>query len=858
MRALLRRLRARLKYRRHAEDLARELDVHRAMAEDDLRHGGVPPSEARWKAARLLGNDTLAREDARQVWVARWIDQIRQDVRYAVRGFRATPGHTAATMVLLFLCLTLLSSLITVFNARFLQPWPLPDAERVVIPTSRPASRPEGVSGTLGFQAMAVRSILTEPKEAAYVVYERAELSLKGGAAVSAAFVSPAFVEVLGLPLSFGQSLLEAAGGEPPIVISHALAAMAFGSAASAPGHLLTVGGINSRVVGVLGRDFRGLHPWPLEVLIPTTFATAWRARDIGDLLDTRDPHDCCVELVGRLRAGASLQSATAELTGLVQRYADAHGLPRPHVGMTRTAAIDRAKLPSSLTRLYAYLAAGSLLVWLLVCANLANMQLARGLRRRREFLMRSALGASCGRLVRQSLTESSVLLCGVAATTIASAWIVPDLLARALGSESQLPSVPDRLVIGAIAVVAGLTLFAFALVPAMRTSRPAPHADRDGRVRGWLLGGQIAASAALIMAATLLNRSVAGALNGQLDFAAASTVAIEITPPTDDPAVSNHLQLRAAWAALRSELDGAGIRYAVALAQPLSNRRDNRVVRTEDGHTTAAVAFSMTPNGLSLLDVPLVSGRVYSADLAAGEAVVNEELAQRLWPGQSPLGRRLTFQGRPASNSVTIVGVARNAHLVDFGAIVPAVHLPLPASVPIRLQLLTTADPAGVADLVRVVSTQAPTFTVTASPLRDRIREALSSSVAGARIAGALASIAIVVSVSGVFSVAAVLVEHRRREMAIRVALGADRSDIGSTVAALAARPVLLGLAMGLLMAALTASGLRGYLLGISPADPWTLLCVGLALASTIAAGLWIPLRRALRVDPAVTLRSE
>jgi ABC-type lipoprotein release transport system permease subunit len=243
---------------------------------------------------------------------------------------------------------------------------------------------------------------------------------------------------------------------------------------------------------------------------------------------------------------------------------------------------------------------------------------------------------------------------------------------------------------------------------------------------------------------------------------------------------------------------------------------------------------------------------------LAAGEAVVNEELAQRLWPGQSPLGRRLTFAGRAAANSVTVVGVAKNAHLVDFGAIVPAVHLPLPTSVSIKLQLLTAADPAVIADLVRVVSAQAPAFTVTVSPLRDRIREALSSSVAGARLAGTLALIAIVVSVSGVFSVAAVLVEHRRREMAIRVALGADRSDIGSNVAALAARPVVLGLAVGLLLAALTAAGLRGYLLGISPADPWTLLCVGMALTLTIAAGLWIPLRRALRVDPAVTLRAE
>jgi len=870
--AFFRRLRARVKYWDHERQLARELEVHREMSE---RHH-AEDAETRRKVSLLLGNTTIAREDARAVWVARWLQQLIQDLRYGARGLARRPTFTLTALSMLVLGLGLTASLFAVFNAMFLRPWPVPDAGRVFVAEStwmqdhvRVTRGARMTFSSLGLPYASWPALKSGARAADYTFVElntfRVPFETKGGFPfLRGAFVADNFFDVMRVPMQLGRAFSDASpSSEPAAVLTDSTWRQYFGGDTAIVGNAVMLSGVRATIVGVTAPGFEGLQPDELNVLVAASSAGKWTQIPFASNLRTNDATVCCLELRGRLRPGFSRAQASADLTFLMQRYAADHGVSPTSVTLRSTAALFRRGIDGDTATLLALVTAGCLLVWLLACTNVWNLELARGLERGREIMVRLSLGAGRGRIVRQFLTEGLILasMAGVLAYLV-TAWL-PGAIMNVFGGASPFGYQPDArvaIVIAALAVAAALL---FSMAPALHVTRarlrggPLTLSHSSGRLRHVMLAMQIAIGAVLILTGALLTRSVSNALNGHADFAVGSVSVVTISPPPDNPAYSDHLQLRAAWARTTESLASAGVPFAAAMQAPISNRKMLASAKGEDGRIFQTLVYAMAAGGMAVLDVPIVAGHNYSDAIDRREIVVNEAFAHRMWPGSSPLGKSIDLD-YPEAGRYTVVGVARNAHLTSFGEMGPMVHRAMPKSVPIQLQAVLRRDATAEASVRKIIAEHDPALSVSIVPLSDSIRRALRDSINGATIASSLGAIALLLAIVGIFGVFSFVVEERRREIGIRLALGADRTQLSSSILRRLLWPLASGLAAGLALSALAGLALRGYLLGISPLDPIAYAAALAILTFAALAAAFVPMRRALRLDPAITLRQE
>ena len=875
MRALLRRLRARIKYRHFERDLAQELEQHRALAEAELTAAGRSARDARWQAAKQLGNTTLAREESRGIWIWRWADEVRQDLNYGIRTLLRQPTFALTAIATLTLGLGLTGSLITVFNAAFLKPWPVGDPDQVVAVSSSltaDLSRVGKISGAIrdgaGIPGGAAREIMSSARQADFTFISSLGAGFRvpfevtpGLPFVKAAFVSDNFMEVLRLPVRYGTGFsTKSSSDNPTVVITDELWQRVFGADPDIAGTTTTLNGVTVTINGVLPRHFIGLAPREFAVLVPASAAGAWPDLLAAAPLLATGTNACCVDIIGRRRPTSSQAALTAELTGLVQRFAREQGAAVASVQLTDTSMAGRRGVDPQSAQLYALLTTGCGLVWLLACVNVGNLELARGFRRTRELRTRLALGAGRSRIVRQLVTEA-LLLATVAATLACGvAYLAPPVLMQKLGATPAVRYTPDAAVALMIAALAFAAALIFGLVPAVQCTRmglAAEQARRSRWLRGTVLAAQLALSAVLLVSATLLWRSVSEALAGHMDFGVNDVAIVQITPPSGAPDLSDHLQLRAAWARLTAAMAADRTPFAQIYQAPIGSRRTPITASSDTGTQHDAVVFPMSSAGMSLLGVRLTRGRLYADALATHEAVVNASLAEALWPKQDPLGRQIRL-GSYDSAPFTVVGVAESAHLTSLGDLKPLVHVPLPKSVPIVLTALMPRAADADAALRRVVARVDSRMAVSIRPLADDVRKALEDQIIGARIAAGLAGIALLLSIVGVFGVFAFVVEERRRDVGVRLALGAGRDDVVRAVFATAWVPLVSGIVAGLLLSLAATSTLRAYLLGVNVGDPQTYGIVTTVLGVSIGIATFIPLRRAMRVDPAITLRAE
>jgi hypothetical protein len=430
-------------------------------------------------------------------------------------------------------------------------------------------------------------------------------------------------------------------------------------------------------------------------------------------------------------------------------------------------------------------------------------------------------------------------------------------------GGSSPFGYRPDAWVALVIAALAGAAALLFSMAPALHVTRgglggrPLALSHSSGRVRHILLAMQVSIGAVLILTGALLTRSVSNALGGHADFAIGSVSVVTISPPPDNPDYSDHLQLRAAWARTAESLASAGIAFAPALQAPISNRKALASAQGDNGRIFQTLVYGMAAEGMNVLDIPLVAGRNYSDAIDEREIVVNEEFARRMWPGSSPLGKSVDLD-YPEAGRYTVVGVARNAHLTAFGEMRPMVHRAMPRSVPIRLEAVVRRDPATEASVRKIIAGRDPALSVSIVPLSDSIRRALRDAINGATIASSLGGVALLLAIVGIFGVFSFVVEERRREIGIRLALGADRAQLSGSILRRLLWPLASGLGAGLAMSVLAGIALRGYLLGISPLDPIAYAAALAILALAALAAAFVPMRRALQLDPAITLRQE
>ncbi|MFL5579604.1 MAG: ABC transporter permease [Gemmatimonadaceae bacterium] len=802
---------------------------------------------------------------------------MTSDLRYALRQLARTPGFTIVAVLSLALGIGANTTIFSVVNAVLLRPPPFRDPERVVTVHATDARG----RGFHSFSWLDYADYRDRTRAlAGLAAYRTLALQIEGdetGSSPIGELVSGDFFEVVGTPAALGRTFRAADGDAPVVVISDALWRRRFGADPGVPGRALVVNGQPLTVVGVMPPEFTGPTVGIVfDAYVPARLAALVRAR--GDLLTDRDAGG--FELLGRLAPGATREAARAELEAIAAQIQREH--PRPgegrHVNVLKASFLFQ-QFRTPVAAFGGFLMAIVGIVLLAACANLANLLLARAAARRREIGVRIALGAGRGRLVRQLLIESLLLaLLGAAAALMITLWATDALV----GFRAPLPAPVhvdfpiDGRVLAFTLGVAVLTGVAFGLAPALQATRSDVVAALRGdaglpsrsRLRGALVGTQVALSLVLLVAAGLFLRTLRNAGDADVGFDARRGILADA-----NAGIAGYDEARGRQYFERLlERAGAipGVRGATLVeVMPLGLSNSETALWSEaaccEREARVRIDFGRAgPGFFATLGVPLRRGRDFTAadrEGAPRTIVVNETLARRLWGSADAIGRRVRFAGD--SGWVEVVGVARDGKYRSLAEDPrPYAWVPFGQWYEGRITLLvrTDADPAAVLPTLRQaaaeVDPRVPLTDVTTIEAHLRIAR-LPAQIAGALL-GLFGGLALALAAVGVYGVMAFVVARRRREIGIRMALGARAADVVRLVVRQGMRPVLIGSVVGLLLAALLARLVSGLLYGVSPLDPPTFVGISLLLAGVAMLATWVPARRAARVSPVEALRSE
>jgi predicted permease len=870
----LRRLRGRIKYRHFEADLREELDVHREMKEGDLAGCASSPADARRRASRAMGNVTLAREDARGVWIAPWLESVWQDVRYSIRSLRKSPGFTIAAVLTLGIGIGFNASVFSMFNTLALRSWDVRAPGEIALPFARPIgtrgfsnflpyaeyeylrSNAKLLSGLVASGRGSGRVFLTEGAD-----YDRPHVYVQFRG------VSANFFDVLGIEIAVGRGFQPdedaVATPAPIVVVTDAFWRTHLGGDPTAIGRTMRIGVRNEPVtiVGVTRPGFDGVDALePVALFVPAPLSN--RADPSGGD-GTFDPHEDTVSVAGRLAPGVAMAAAEAELDALSRQYRTSAGLEGDGLVLTGTRSINQPGRTDRFLATFAGFGAAVLLVLLLACANVGNLQLARGFARQRELAVRLTLGAARVRVVRQLLTEAGSVALAAGALGFGIAWFLPNLVMRLAGETGDdLIFFPDATVVGVAMGLGGLTVLVFALAPALRAThaggllalRARTDIDRGGqRLRSLLLAAQVALSLTLLTGASLLTRGIQQVHRVDFGFDAARVAVARIGVPDE-------LYTRSALTTITRDLEvrlgasGLGP-TARTNVEPINDSPFVAFVRRPDeaeNWNRRTFERQLSPSGFALLGLTFVSGGPYSEKPDAREAVINETLARQLWPGEESVGRTVLAD----DETYTVTGVVRDSHYTSPMTIDPVFHS---APALTSTHILFRTDRADAAAEVRaIVQATEPRLRLTIVPVTANVGDAVRHRRTAAGLAWGLGVLALCLATIGVFGVFAYAVEERRREIGLRMALGARARDVFRTLFIVNRWSVGGGLAAGLLLSVGAGFVLRSYLFGLSPLDPLAYLAVGVLMSIAAIVATAIPARRALRVDPAVALRSE
>jgi predicted permease len=870
MTGLFRRLRARIKYRDFDTDLGRELAAHRELKAAAFEAQGMTTRHARAAAARALGNVTLAREDSRAMWIPTVLQQLAQDARYALRGMRRAPAFTIAAVLMLTIGLGLIAGVYTVVNGLFLRGWAIPDTARVFRALAQRPPDPGSAGRTHdGFSLGAVEYLNARAHTADYAGYQIEHFMVSDrsgdrGTSTQGMIGTDTFFETLRIPLQLGSGFRSPSGGDSRAVISHRLWRYQFGADPEIIGRTIWLKELPVVVVGVMAAGFEGLGERPLGVVADANWARADGRRFRRGSEEWFDGRLCCVSVAGRMRDGWSREQVREELALLTAQYRGSIAQPDLQVSLGSTVPAASIQSAGELVGVLGLIGAGITLVLLLTCANVGNLFLARTLRRQREIAVRLSLGAGRARIVRQLVTEGLVLAAIAGAGALLVATAVPALLSRVVDdAEATMYGTMFALDWRVAAFTAAgivFTCLVVSLAPALQATRIAWRgampmmATRTGRTRSIVLAAQIAIAAVLVLSAALIARGIGHALNAPADFALHTTTAIQLSAPAGLEAKARSTAVAQALRRAAAQVD---LRVGLSGMTPVS-RNGGLSTSVRQPHSDLqfrAQAVLLSAAAASILDLRLASGRWHADERQAREAVINGTLARQIWGDANPIGQPLWLHFD--DQIYTVVGVTHDAHLTSLSRVGPMVHIPPTGGSGLDV-LLARSEPALESRIRAAIAKIDPTLTVTLIPLTQSVMETLQAEIAGATIAGSLAMVALALAIIGVFGVFSYLIEERRREIGIRLALGASRVRLGRALFQATRGAVVGGLAAGLVLSAIAGVLLRSFLFGLSPADPISYGAVAMVLMVAALAATAIPLRRALRVDPAVTLRAE
>jgi predicted permease len=877
---MLRRIRTRLaslvRRDRVEGELDAELRFHIDMLTERQVRAGLAPDEARRAALREFGVVDRVKEDVRDAWLSRLAETLGQDVRYGFKNLRRNRGFALVVIVTMALGIGANTAIFSVVNGVLLQPLPYREGDRLVVLRQE---QPLAAVSDTGFsyqeiQDYRVRSHsldgVAEFHNMWFILLGRAEPER-----LATGVVSANFFDVLGVQPAFGRAFQESddkPGAPAVLVLSDAYWRRSFHGDPSVVGRVFQMNDRPHQVIGILPP----VTQYPLDVDVYMT-TSACPFRSAQKFIDNRKAR--MMQAFGRVKPGIAIDKARADLEVV------ASGIQAEHPDVYRASdgyRVSVTPLKEEMTRDFRttllVLLGTAGFVLLIVCASVANLTLARMVRREREIAIRSVLGASRARLLRQLLTESVLLaILGGALGIALAAWGVDLLVAYAARFTPRAGDIGiDRTVLLYTFAISVLTGLVFGAVPAFTGPLGMAPALKDGgrttqnrqAVRSVLIVLQVAASFMLLIGAGLMLRTVLNLQRVDPGFKTDNLLTMRI-----DLNFSKYKgpQIPAFWERLEERLKaepgvlaaGGGGTFPLNDLGPFTG-----AIRIE-GHDLAPDAprplvnfYLATPDYFSTIGQPLLAGRAFvradrDPDSPNPVVIINKSMARHYWPDQDPVGRRIAGDGE---RWFTIVGVVADTLQQLKESAHDEVYRPLIQTTQLSTTWLlrTGIDPASmerqIRRAVRAIDPDQPVDHFrTVAEVR---RASLESPRLTAVLLGLFALLALVITAAGIAGVIAFSVNQRTQEFGIRMALGAQRGSVLSMVLRQGISLVLIGLAIGMAGAVVLTRALTTILFGVQPTDALTFVAVSMVLVAVAAGACLVPARRAASVDPMVALR--
>ncbi len=877
------------------DDFDDDIRDHIARETEDNIARGMSSEEARTAAFRKFGNVLRVKEDTRKVWTLTWLEDLAQDVRYAFRMLRKSPGFTAVAILTLALGIGANTAIFSIVDAVLLRPLPFKNPSRLVMLW-------EGLPeiGYPKIEGSAPDIVLYEREQKSFVsigAFQNKDFDLSGGSGeperLTAARASASLFPTLGISPLIGRTYTrdEDESRAKVAVLSYGFWQRRFAGDPSIVDRTIDLDREPYTVLGVMPRNFvfpvRGPEgsDQPADLWVPMAFTqtelTGW-----GMYFNNN--------VICRLKPGVTIAQAQAEANLIAGRLMQVYpaallkAFPNARVRIMLSPFHEEVIGPVQTLLLVLMAAVG--LVLLIACANVATLLLSRAASRSREIAIRTALGASRNRLIRQMLTESLVLaLAGGVLGVLIALWGTKSLLSLVPSSIPLPPTVSmGGSVLAFVAAICSITAIVFGVAPAFQMSAASLHttlqeggrSGTPGRARRHLqavfVTAEFALALVLLIGAGLLVRSFSRLLDTNPGFHPEHVLTMSV--PLPPRAYGRAAQIREFYRQALERISALpGVKSAgISNDLPLNGTITDAVkVEGSTGLTPATRVSWVLGDYFQTMGIPLLRGRAFTPEDRAGTqlvAVISDAAAKAMWPGQDAIGKRFTGSGqRKFLTVVGIVGEVSDSTL-DTKPL-PHVYTPylqltdaqmedtvMNVARSMNIAMRTAGAPAALTSaVIGQIRSLDPDLPIAKIRTMD---QAMSESVAGPRFNTSLLGIfsiaALFLAAIGIYGVLAYTVAQQTHEIGIRIALGAQQRDVMLLVLAQGARLALIGIAIGLLAAFGLTRLMASLLYGTSVSDPLTFAAVSAVLFVVALLACYIPARRAMKVDPIVALRYE
>jgi putative ABC transport system permease protein len=880
---------------RREREFAEELESHLAMHIEDNLRAGMSPEEARRQALIKLGGVALTQERYREQRGLPMLETLIQDLRFGLRMLHKNPGFSLVAILTLALGIGANTAIFSVVNAVLLKPLPYPEPGQLAQLRIVRSGKPDTVIGSAAFVQVKAQS----QSLARIAAYSGGDMTLTGAGAaegVVAGAVTADFFPLLGVLPALGRNFTQeedTPNGPKAAILGHGLWQSRFGGDADVLGRTITLNEQSYTVVGILPARFQ--YPEPFQLWIPLALSeTSAALAGYGEGM-------VLLKAIARLKPGVTLEQAQTELQTIAQRIQPGGPTATPG-GNPRSRGEGGGRGDSVLTLVGLHeqvvgdvkgmllvLLGAVAFVLLIACANVANLLLARAATRQREMAVRAALGAGRLRVARQLLTESVLLsLTGGGLGLLVAFWGV-----RALGqwSGSSLPAMHgigiDAWVLAFTLGVSVLTGLAFGLAPAFPAARAdvnaalkqESHGEMGGHrkwLRHFLVVSEVALALVLLIGAGLLIKSFSRLHDVNPGFRTDGVLTFQVTLAEGKSSPQKVNFIKQIVERLKA-LPGV---QAVAATDSLPLTQFNRISPAEiegrppidlrkakPGEVRPVSRPTVTLDYFNAMGIPLKNGRAFTlqdARAPAESVIVNEAFEKHHFPGQSAVGKRIRLRARGAeARWQTVVGVVSDVRQSGLaGDVLPEVYSPELEDVGGELSFVIriAGKPASLISAVRrVVAEVEPNQALhNVMTMEQRLANTTTSRRLNTALLGSFAGVALLLAVVGIYGVMSYAVTQRRREIGVRMALGAQRGNVSRLVIGEGMKLVLIGALLGLGGALALTRLLKTLLFGVSATDPLTFIVIAALLIMVALLACWIPARRATKVAPLIALRHE